>query len=76
VTRRFNFAVSALVAFALFHPPSNPLTAQERTLPDGAAAGASVDRFLYEGAGITAVSFRYSGLRARRVGTEVGVSLS
>ena len=75
MTRRFNFAVSAFVAIALFYPWSNFLTAQERTLPDGAAAGASVDRFLYEGAGITAVSFRYSGLRARRVGSEIGVSL-
>ena len=75
MTRRFNFAVSAFVAFALFYPRSNSLTAQERTLPDGPAAGASVDRFIYEGAGITAVSFRYTGLRARRVGSEIGVSL-
>ncbi len=45
------------------------------TLPDGPAAGASVDRFIYEGAGITAVSFRYSRLKARQLGTEVGVSL-
>jgi hypothetical protein len=68
--------MSAFVAVALFYPRSNSLTAQERTLPDGAAAGASVDRFIYEDAGITAVSFRYSGLRARRVGSEIGVSLS
>ncbi len=56
-------------------PPSNSFTAQENTLPDGPAAGASVDRFIYEGAGITAVSFRYTGLRARKVGSEIGVSL-
>ena len=75
MTRRFNLALSAFVAFALFYPRSNPLTAQERSLPDGPAAGASVDRFIYEGAGITAVSFRYTGLRARQVGSEIGVSL-
>src|SRR3954454_16075111 len=74
MTRRFSFAMSVFVVITLFYPRSNSL-AQERTLPDGAAAGASVDRFIYEGAGITAVSFRYSGLRARRVGSEIGVSL-
>ena len=31
MTRRFNFAVSAFVAFALFYPRSNSLTAQEKT---------------------------------------------
>ncbi len=46
MTRRFNFALSAFVAFGLLSPPSNWLTAQERTLPDGPAAGASVDRFI------------------------------
>jgi len=75
MTRRFSFAVSIFAVIALCHPRSNSLIAQERTLPDGPAAGASVDRFIYEGAGITAVSFRYSGLRARRVGSEIGVSL-
>ncbi|MFL5447680.1 MAG: hypothetical protein ACJ8A6_12700 [Gemmatimonadales bacterium] len=75
MTRRFNFAVPAFVAIAVLYPRSNGLTAQERTLPDGPATGASVDRFIYEGAGITAVSFRYTGLQARRVGSEIGVSL-
>jgi hypothetical protein len=73
MTRRFSFAV--FVAIALFSPPSNSLTAQASTLPDGPALGASVDRFIYEGEGITAVSFRYSGLRARKLGSEIGVSL-
>ncbi len=67
--------MSSFVVFALFHPRFNSLTAQQSILPDGAAAGASVDRFIYEDAGITAVSFRYSGLRARKVGSEIGVSL-
>lgn len=75
MTRRFNFAVLAFAVIALSHPRSNSLIAQERTLPDGGASGASVDRFIYEGAGITAVSFRYSGLRARRMGSEIGVSV-
>ena len=39
-----------------------------------AAVGASVDRFIYEGTGITAVSFRYSGLKPKTLATEVGVS--
>ena len=46
MTRRFNFPLSAFVVFALFSPPSNSLTGQERTLPDGPAAGASLDRFI------------------------------
>jgi hypothetical protein len=75
MTRRFNFAIPAFVAVALLSPASNSLTAQANTLPDGPAAGASVDRFIYEGAGITAVSFRYSRLKAQNVGTEIGVSL-
>jgi hypothetical protein len=75
MTRRFNFALPAFIAIALFSPSSDSLAAQTGTLPDGPAAGASVDRFIYEDAGITAVSFRYSRLTARQVGTEIGVSL-
>jgi hypothetical protein len=51
------------------------LAAQNRFLPDGPAVGGSVDRFIYEGDGITAVSFRFSGLRAGKVGSEIAVSL-
>jgi hypothetical protein len=52
------------------------LNAQTATsLPDGPALGASIDRFVYEGEGITAVSFRFSGLHSRSVGSEVAVSL-
>jgi hypothetical protein len=40
-----------------------------------AAIGVSVDRFIYEGDGLTAVSFRYSALRPRKVGTEFSVSV-
>jgi hypothetical protein len=64
------FAILVLVA-------SNPrlVDAQSSNLPDGPALGASVDRFIYEDQGIMAVSFRYSALRARTVGSEIGVSL-
>jgi hypothetical protein len=47
----------------------------QKTLPDGPAVGATVDRFIYEDQGITAVSFRFSGLRSRTLGSEIGVSL-
>jgi hypothetical protein len=53
-----------------------PLAAQtDVTLPDGPALGGTVDRFTYEGQGITAVTFRFSGLRSRRFGSEIGVSI-
>jgi hypothetical protein len=56
---------------------SGTLAAQEAAgrLPDGPALGGSMDRSLYEGSGITAVSFRLSSLRRNGVGSEVGVSL-
>jgi hypothetical protein len=39
------------------------------------ALGASVDRFVYDGYGITAVSFRYSGLKPNSLSTEIGAAL-
>jgi hypothetical protein len=45
------------------------------TLPNGPALGGTVDRFIYEGQGITAVTFRFSDLRSRTAGSEIGVSL-
>jgi len=59
--------------------PASDSTVQDSSqplIPRGSkvAVGASVDRFLYEGEGITAVSFRYSGLKPKTVATEVGVS--
>lgn len=41
----------------------------------GPAMGASMDRFIYEGIGTTAISFRFSDLRPGGVGTELGISL-
>jgi hypothetical protein len=34
-----------------------------------------VDRFIYDGHGITAVSFRYSGLKPNTLSTEIGAAL-
>lgn len=41
----------------------------------GSAVGGSVDRFIYDGEGTTAVSFRFSELRPRAFGSEVALSL-
>jgi hypothetical protein len=46
-----------------------------KLLPDGPALGGGFDRFIYEGDGITTVTFRFSGLRSRTLGSEIGVSL-
>jgi hypothetical protein len=51
-------------------PGSNP--AQVRPRP---AMGASVDRFMYEGRGVTTVSFHYSGLKPRTLSTEIAAAL-
>jgi hypothetical protein len=48
---------------------------RSRTLLEGAAKGLTFDRFIYEGGGINAFSFRYSALLPGRLGSEVGVSL-
>ena len=66
--------VITCIGVALCLPHS--LDAQsELTLPNGPALGATLDRFVYEGQGINAVSFRYSELRPRAFGNEIGVSL-
>jgi hypothetical protein len=76
-------AISCLLA------GSPSLAAQDAAAPDSTAPdttvavttkpkpamGASVDRFIYEGSGITAVSFRYSGLKPGTLGTEIGASI-
>jgi hypothetical protein len=46
-----------------------------KLLPDGPAPGAGLDRFINEGNGLTALTFRFSALRARALGGEIGVSL-
>ena len=73
---------SAMLACLAFSPigvltQNASLDAQERsrTFLEGAAKGVTFDRFVYEGGGINAFSFRYSGLLPWRLGSEVGVSL-
>src|SRR4051812_11698563 len=53
------------------------LAAQQRsqTILEGTSKGASLDRFLYDGAGETAFSFRVTDLRRGTLGPDVGVSL-
>jgi hypothetical protein len=68
---RRGLVVVALALSAL----ASGLAAQD-TLPGlKPALGASVDRFIYDGHGITAVSFRYSGLKPNRLSTEIGAAL-
>jgi hypothetical protein len=74
--RGFSSGLSLLFASATLVfvvPPT--LAAQTARLPDGPAVGGTVDQFLYEGEHLTAVSFRFSGLRAGKMGSEIGVSL-
>jgi hypothetical protein len=77
VTRSFSSARSSLLTSVALTMTALPcLTAQARnTLPDGPAVGATVDRFSYEGEGITALSFRFSALHARTLASEIGISL-
>jgi len=41
----------------------------------GKAMGVSMDRFMYEGSGLVAISYRFSTLRSGGIGPELGVSL-
>lgn len=56
--------------------PVGTLAAQQ---PDtglaGNAMGVSMDRFMYEGTGVMAISYRFSTLRPGGIGAELGVSL-
>ena len=55
---------------------TSPRLAAQDTLPRlKPAMGASVDRFIYEGTGITAVSFHYSGLKPNMLSTEIAAAL-
>jgi hypothetical protein len=75
MARGFSSGLSFILAnTALLFVVPPPLGAQH-ALPNGPAVGGTVDRFLYEGGGITAASLRVSSLRARAVGTEIGVAL-
>jgi uncharacterized membrane protein YdjX (TVP38/TMEM64 family) len=55
---------------------SQQVAAQDTSVAlEGVAKGASIDRFIYEGTGETAFTFRLSGLRPRALGPELGVSV-
>jgi hypothetical protein len=68
-------ALLACFGFSLTSSPE-PLAAQEPagSRLEGISKGVSVDRFIYEGGGETAFSFRLSDLRPGRLGTELSVS--
>jgi hypothetical protein len=76
MTRGFSVGLilaAVLATLVSTHPV--PLAAQGSHLPDGSALGATLDRFYYDGEGLTAVSFRFSDLHARSVGSEIGVAV-
>jgi membrane protein YqaA with SNARE-associated domain len=70
-------SLSLVVLGAALSAAPTPLQAQQPTRNTFArsAMGVSVDRFVSEGGGPTAVTFRLSALRPSAVGTEVGISL-
>jgi hypothetical protein len=68
---RFLLAISLL--------PLTPVLAQAPSLPSGSrlegiSKGAGVDRFIYDGTGITAFTFRQSDLRPGQLSSEFSVS--
>ena len=69
-------ALLACFGFSLASSPE-PLAAQEPagSRLDGISRGVSLDRFIYEGTGETAFSFRLSDLRPGRLGNELSVSV-
>ena len=64
------------LCFALLGVSPHRLGAQEQASPrlQGISKGVSVDRFLYEGTGVTAFTYRSSRLRPGRLGPELSVS--
>ena len=73
-----------LIAIGLLSPSSTmaqwSAMSQRLAAPDTLqrlkpALGASVERFIYEGTGITAVAFHYSGLKPSRLSTEIAAAL-
>ena len=66
---------AAWICSSLAVLPAPSAAQTELALPDGPAVGGTVDRFSYDGEGITAVTFRFSGLRSRSFGSEIGVSV-
>jgi hypothetical protein len=69
-------ALLACLGCSLAGVSPQQLAAQEPSSSrlEGISKGASLDRFIYEGTGETAFSFRLSGLRPGRLGPELSVS--
>jgi hypothetical protein len=69
-------ALLACLEFSLAGALPQRLAAQELSSSrlEGISKGASLDRFIYEGTGETAFSFRLSGLRPGGIGPELSVS--
>ncbi|HEY8195468.1 MAG TPA: hypothetical protein VIG04_00710 [Gemmatimonadales bacterium] len=72
ILRCFAFPAAAVAVVLSARPPR--LAAQDTLQRIRPALGTSVDRFIYEGAGITAVSFHYSVLKANTLSTEVAAA--
>jgi hypothetical protein len=76
VARGFSLGISFIsVVVTLLPAMPGSMAAQNGDLPNGVAVGGSVDQFFYQGQGVTAVSFRVSDLRARTLGSEIGLAL-
>ena len=69
-------ALLTCLGFSLAGASPQQLAAQEPSSSrlEGISKGASLDRFIYEGTGATAFSFRFSGLRPGGFGPELSVS--
>jgi hypothetical protein len=65
----------AAAVTVLLSARSPRLAAQDTLQRLKPALGASVERFIYEGDGITAVSFHYSGLKPNALSTEIAAAL-
>jgi hypothetical protein len=70
------FRRGGLLVVTLLLSAVPPRLAAQDTLPRlKPAMGASVERFMYEGVGITAVSFHYSRLKPNTLSTEIAAAL-
>jgi uncharacterized membrane protein YdjX (TVP38/TMEM64 family) len=70
-------ALLACLGFSLAGASPEPLAAQvpASSRLEGISRGLSVDRFIYEGIGETALTYRLSNLRPGRLGPELSVSV-
>jgi hypothetical protein len=72
----FRLHQGGLLAVTVVLSAMSPRLAAQDTLPRlEPAMGASVERFIYEGHGITAVAFHYSGLNRNTASTEIAAAV-